>query len=284
MGPDATIYDSESFSQRARPALDSPAVRRQLSLRLTEQLVRSGNQQALAFRPAVELAIEAVADTDTFRSIFRTAIRRTHQSLLEGRSAADGLDLSDSVAIITASMQLPSSAAPGQSTNSFGQSLADITQRAADLHVWELENLAAVIAVVGLVGGALLAALSVALSLDRRRAVARVGWIVLADGAVLVALLLLVQLYVGRVIADPGLSEAVQGALARGTADLNTAALWIMGYGIVIAAAAGAMGDRARRLTPSEVRSRFAPGWRGGGRRPGARCCLVCSVCWWASS
>ena len=253
----STIYDSDSFSQRAVELLNSQAVRRQLSLRLTEQLVRSGNQQALAFRPAVELAIEAVADTDTFRSIFRTAIRRTHQALLEGRSGTDGLDLSDSVAIITASMQLPSTAAPGQSTNTFGQSLADITQRAADLHIWELEDLVAAVALVGLVGSALLAALSVALSLDRRRAVARIGWVVLADGAVIVGVRLAVQLYVARTIADPGLSDAVQGAVATGTADLNTAALWIMGYGIVIAAAAGAMGDR-RRLTPSEVRSRFA--------------------------
>src|SRR5262245_49173137 len=85
----STLYDSDSFSQRATELLNSPAVRRQLSLRLTEQLVRSGNQQALAFRPAVELAIEAVADTETFRSIFRTAIRRTHEALLEGRSGAE---------------------------------------------------------------------------------------------------------------------------------------------------------------------------------------------------
>ncbi len=50
----------------------------------TEQLARSGNQNAIAFRPAVVLAIETVVDTDTFRSIFRTAIRRTHEALLQG--------------------------------------------------------------------------------------------------------------------------------------------------------------------------------------------------------
>jgi hypothetical protein len=66
------------------------------------------------------------------------------------------------------------------------------------------------------------------------------------------------QWYAGRVIHDTDLADAVQGALARGMADLNTAGLWIMGYGIVIAAAAGAIGgDRTRRLTPSEVRRRF---------------------------
>src|SRR6516162_8532298 len=103
-----TIYDSDAFSQRSVELLNSPAVQRLLATRLTEQLARSGNQQALAFRPAVQLAIEAVIDTDTFRSIFRTAVRRTHQALLEGRSGDAGLDLSDSVSIIAASLQLPS--------------------------------------------------------------------------------------------------------------------------------------------------------------------------------
>jgi hypothetical protein len=42
-----------------------------------EQLARNGNQNAIAFRPAVVLAIETVVDTDTYRSIFRSAVRRT---------------------------------------------------------------------------------------------------------------------------------------------------------------------------------------------------------------
>ena len=215
-----------------------------------------------------------MADTDTFRSIFRTAIRRTHQALLEGRSGTDGLDLSDSVAIITASMQLPSTAAPGQSTNTFGQSLADVTQRAADLHVWELEDLVAAVALVGLVGSALLAALSVALSLDRRRAVARIGWVVLADGAVIVGVRLAVQLYVARRIADPGLSDAVQGAVATGTADLNTAALWIMGYGIVHRGGRRGPGRPAPPHTRRKSVTASPPGCSDGGRPPGARVVL----------
>ena len=84
--------------------LDSPAVRRELADRLTEQLARSGNQNAIAFRPAVVLAVETVVDTDTFRSIFRTAIRRTHEALLLGGSGSSGLDLSDSFAIVAASL------------------------------------------------------------------------------------------------------------------------------------------------------------------------------------
>jgi hypothetical protein len=58
-------------------------------------------------RPAVALAVETVVDTDTFRSIFRTAIRRTHEALLRA-VRLDRPDLSDSFAIVTASLQAPS--------------------------------------------------------------------------------------------------------------------------------------------------------------------------------
>jgi hypothetical protein len=80
------------------------------------------------------------------------------------------------------------------------------------------------------------------------------------DGIVIVGLLKGVRVYAGQRVDSPELSQAVQGALARATADLNTAAFWIMGYGIVTAAAAGALGGTAARLTPSVVRSKFT-GW-----------------------
>ena len=51
-----TIYDSETFSDRVVALLDSSAVRHEMASRLTEQLARGGNQQAVNFRPAFELA------------------------------------------------------------------------------------------------------------------------------------------------------------------------------------------------------------------------------------
>src|ERR671918_1283387 len=103
---DSTLYDSRQFSQRAVEPLDSEAVRRELSRRLTEQLVRAGNQQATEFRPAFELALEGVIDTDTFKSIFRNAVRRTHQAIIqEGGEGRNGLDLGASFALITSGLQ-----------------------------------------------------------------------------------------------------------------------------------------------------------------------------------
>src|SRR4051794_9613186 len=88
-----TVFDSATFSQRTVDILDEPAVRTQLAEQLTEQLALSGNQQAVTFRPAFQLAIEAAIDTDSFRSIFRTAVSRTHAAILAGQEGGAGLNL-----------------------------------------------------------------------------------------------------------------------------------------------------------------------------------------------
>src|SRR6478672_10020027 len=87
----ATLYDSSSFSNRAVDLLDDPTVRKELAARLTEQLARSGNRQAVDFRPAFQVAVEAVVDTDTFHSIFRTAVFQVHKSLLSSNPSGASL-------------------------------------------------------------------------------------------------------------------------------------------------------------------------------------------------
>jgi hypothetical protein len=187
---DSTIYDSATFSRRAVQLLDSTSVRRELAERLTEQLARAGNEQAIAFRPAAILAVEAVVDTDTFRSIFRTAIRQTHESLVDGLGGAGGLDLSDSFALVSASLEAPSSGSSTKASGSgLGRSLADVTRRADQLHIWEFGDAIELAAIVGIIGGVVLAAAAIALSLDRGRTVARLGWMLVLDGIVIVALL-----------------------------------------------------------------------------------------------
>src|SRR2546423_844780 len=90
----SNLYNSDSFSERAVAPLNSQAVRTELARRLTAQLVQAGNQQATSFRPAFELALEGVIDTDTFKSIFRNAVRRTHQAIIQGNGGGRrGLDL-----------------------------------------------------------------------------------------------------------------------------------------------------------------------------------------------
>jgi len=249
----ATIYDSTTFSERSVDLLNSPSVRKEVATRITEQLARSGNQQAVNFRPAFQLAVEAAIDTDTFRSIFRTAIKRTHQAILVDQSqGTSGLDLSDSFAIIASTLQLPDNAAPGQKTgSSLGTTFADTTERLGSYGIWRLDEISSSIALLALAGSLALGIAAVAVATDRRQAVKRLGWAVIAGGVAIMFVLQVGQFVIGRFIDDGGLRPAVEAALARSTADLFMIGLWTAGYGVVIAAAAAAMVADARRVTPA---------------------------------
>lgn len=262
----ATVYDSARFSQRSVDILQSPTVQRELATKLTEQLALGGNRQAVDFRPAFELAVEAAIDTDTFQSVFRTAVRRVHEALLAGQSAGAGLDLSDSVAIIASTLSLPSTAAPGQQEErALGSSLTDITDRLARLRVWQLDGITAAARWIGL-GAALAAGVAaIAAARDRRRAVRALGLVIVADGLLVAAVVPVVSWLVGQRIDDAALAGAVRAAIGRAMGDLTSIGLWTAGYGIVIAAAAAAMAADARRLTPAHA-VRVTAGWMARAR------------------
>ncbi len=248
-----TLFDSGTFSQRSVDLLSEPAVRKELATRLTEQLALKGNTEAVNFRPGFQLAIEAVIDTDTFKSIFRTAVRRTHAAILKGQTKGQALNLSDSIAIISSTLKLPSDTKPGQETkNGLGQSLADATQRMADLGVWKLQDRTSAMSGIGIVGGLLCGAAAIALATDRRRTTQLFGAVVVADGLIVAALVPATQFFAGRAVGDAAVADAVRGAIGQGMADLMRIGLWTAAYGVVLAGAAS-MAASSRRLTPARV-------------------------------
>lgn len=259
----STLYDSQTFSERSVDLLNSPSVRRELASRITEQLARDGNQQAVNFRPAYQLAIEAVIDTDTFRSIFRTAVKRTHQGLIEnpGTGTGSGLDLSDSVAIIGSTLSLPQDAKPSETpSGSLGASLTDVTDRVGRLGLWQLDDLSASLFLFGGMAAVVCAAGSIALADDKRRSIKHIGIVIVGDGLFLFALVAAAGWIAGSRISDPQLASAVEGAIARGMADLTSIGLWTAGYGLVLMAAASAMAEDAKRISPVST-VRWIGGW-----------------------
>lgn len=253
-----TLFDSNTFSERAVEPLDSEPVREELSRKLTEQLVRAGNQQAVNFRPAFELALEGVIDSDTFRSIFRNAVRHTHQAILAGRSGGQGLDLGASFAIITQSLQVSGGAGNAQqSQRGLDNSLSDVTDRLDDLGIWDLEDNAGTIAVAALIVSLAAAAGSILLAENRRQATRRLGFAAIIGGLSIPVVLFVANWFIGRQIDDSELANAMTGALGEVTDDLRLTGLWIAAYGIVLAAAAAPSGVR---YTPAEVWRR-ARGW-----------------------
>ena len=254
----SNLYDSDSFSARAVEPLNSEAVRTELARRLTEQLVQAGNQQATSFRPAFELALEGVIDTDTFKSIFRNAVRQTHKAILEGDGGRRGLDLGASFALITSSLQASGGGGGNQQgASGLDNSLSDVSSRIDDLGLWDAEGTIGQIS-----GGAFIIGLaaivgSIFLAEDRRRAVRRLGIAAVIGGLFIVALVLVANWLVGQQISDPQLANAIKGALGEVTSDLRLIGLWIAAYGLVVAAAAT---SSERRYTPVEVWNRTR-GW-----------------------
>jgi len=253
----ATLYDSGTFSQRAGNLLRSPAIRHEIAVRLTDQLAAAGNDQAVNFRPAFQLAVEGAIDTDAFRSIFRTAVGSTHHALLAG--GEKGIDLSQALSVIATTLQLPNNARPGQNdASSLGNTFESVTKNMADLHVWQIEGWAHSLWLLGVFGGLAAGAAAIAVAPDRRRRVARLGWVLVVDGAVIAGVVVLIQWYAGHSIGDSGLAAAVRDAVGRWTGDLRSIGLWMAGYGVVLAAAAAAVGGRI--LTPARV-AETVGGW-----------------------
>ena len=83
---------------------------------------------------------------------------------------------------------------------------------ADQLHIWELGDAIELAAIVGIIGGVVLAAAAIALSIDRRRTVARLGWMLVLDGIVIVALLKGVRVCAGRRVDSPGCRRPCRGA------------------------------------------------------------------------
>jgi hypothetical protein len=252
------LYDSDAFSARAVEPLNSAAVRKELAHRLTDQLVQAGNQQATSFRPAFELALEGVIDTDTFKSIFRNAVRETHKAVIQGGSGNKGLDLGASFALITSSLQTSSGGGGSQQgASGLDNSLSDVTSKIDDYGLWDAEGTIGQISAASFLIGLAAVAGSILIAEDRRRAVRRLGIAAVIGGLFIVALVYGATWLIARQISNGELADAIKGALSEVTSDLRLIGLWVAAYGLIVAAAAT---SSERRYTPAVVWAR-ARGW-----------------------
>lgn len=250
-----TLFDANAFSDRAVQVLDSEAARRELAIQLTDQLAQRGNRQVIAFRPAAQLTIEAVIDTDTFRSIFATALKRLHGDLLADTSTS-GLDLSDSLALLSSSLQLTQGQAanPGEAPQS--SVVSDALDRVGRLPVWSRRDGIQLTAVLMLPLGIAAAVASVLVSADRRRGLRRVGFALIGAGAGIFITVIAATLATAKFASDDTLEAALRAATWSITVDLRSGALGIAAAGVVILAAS----DADERLGPRHVAERFT-GW-----------------------
>ena len=246
----STVFDASTLSRRAVHALDGEAVRREVAVQLTDQLVKRGNRQVIAFKPAALLTVEALVDTDAFKSIFATAVRRTHAALIAG-DGANGLDLSDSLSLLAEGLQLNTEKAAASSDGGSSNSLADVMTTVADLPVWGWRSAMTYGALGAFALGLLAGVGSVLAAADRRKGVVRVGIAMSAGGALIILVIAFGSVVAARFATDPDLKLAAQEAVWAAAADLRATGLGLAVMGMVVAAAA----SPSERFSPDRLRA-----------------------------
>ena len=232
-----TAFNAESMAGRSVHALDSDAVRHELALQLTDQLVKSGNRQIIAFRPAAQLTVETIIETDAFKSIFASSVRRLHASLIAG-NADSGLDLSDSLGLLASGLQLNDAKTAAVDGVEKPGTMSDTIGKVADLPVWGWRDTLAYIA-IGLLLLAFCCALgSVWIAANRRLGVVRVGLAAVVAGVIIVVMLMIAQRVAAGFTSDTALHRAISDAVWAVTDDLRATAYAIAVMGAVVAAAA----------------------------------------------
>ncbi len=263
------VFNADGMARRSVHALDSEAVRLELSRQLTDQLVKGGNREVIAFRPAAELTVELLIDSDPFKSLFSSAVRRLHGALLSG-TANDGLDLSASLGLLASGLQLNqaktaglaavaagTTVTPESSTAASSGSMGAVVAKVADLPVWGWKTRLVETSVM-LFTVVLLAGLGVVFTaVGRRSGVVRVGLAVMASGVLILLTVVVGSLICQNMVQAPLLRRAVQDAIWAASADLRAIALTVAVIGAVVAAAASPSDRFAPALARAELSGRY---------------------------
>jgi hypothetical protein len=257
----STAADSERFAGRTVQILDSANVRRELATQITNQLVRSGDTQAGNFRPAYQLAIEALTGTDTFRALFRDALRQAHHDLLIGTSEAATLDLSATLGLLSSSLQLTAGQASQANATGKAALTGSFPKLMATLSSARLVDSANAVQQIGWVLLALTfaaAAAVIAVHPVKRRGLSRVGAMVAVSGVGLLLTIVVTAALIGRNIAsDTELASSLTDGLLFVQGELAAQAGWLIAIAAVMVLAATTAGEDRPVPTWRELTARL---------------------------
>ena len=253
------VIDREAFADRAVAALDDDGVRHLVSREIVVNLVDRGSTDLVAARPLLESVVEAIVQTQPFRSVFRRAALEANQVFFVRERSDTLVNLGDAATVLEFGVrsvspklgrEIPADIDPEvfklDRDDFAGQTLALADK--LRLLGWLLPALA----LVAFVGSVLVAP-------ERRVAVLRIGVGIAAAGTLLAVTLLILR---SRVLAgvvgsdevtDTEVRSAVRGLLDAYLGDLVGWGLLLALLGVVTAGAAAALdpGDveaPARRL------------------------------------
>ncbi len=261
---DQTLFDKQTFASRTTKLLDSPAVRHEIAVQVTDALILNGPAQLGGFRAVILPVVENVMQTPAFKQAFRRAMEEAHQSLF----TADGTDLvvnlSQSLGVLAGSLQISNPEVAANIPTGLDQFLVDLGSNIRGLELWtaaeEFDQLAATLLVVSLSLGITI------IFVDRRirKGVFKVGVAMAAAGFLLVGVAVLAPRIAASAVSDKELKEALLQGIGAFVSDLQVLGVWTIGYGVIAAGLATASTPRRAPFDPRAfwygVRDRWL-GW-----------------------
>ncbi|HZO37329.1 MAG TPA: hypothetical protein VFB41_10695 [Solirubrobacteraceae bacterium] len=235
------LLDGSRFTDRAVQTLHDNDVRELLGRELTDRVVLRADPDLLAARPLIESLTAGIVGTSPFVSLYGSAVRRAHDSLLSGHSSRLQLDLRDAGVLVRSAMSRlrPSLAGELPAGDLQLRPAPDAVQRVAttarDLRrlSWLLLALAAIAIAAGL-----------AIVPDRRG-----GLRLLGIATAVVAIAGVVALRIGRSALAAGVGDdatsrrALEAAYGAFLGDLSTLLLVVGAAGAITAAVASTRGE-----------------------------------------
>ena len=264
----AAILDSREFADRATSTLESDDVRQIVSERLVEQAIEQGSAELIQARPLLEAAVAGALDTGAFQAVFERAAQNVHTLLFERERGSIVLDLADAGIVIVNALRAIAPKLAKEVPRDVEGALIDLSDRRFAAGMLDT---AAQVRFLGIVLPLLALALfaaSVAVSVDRRRAVVEAGVALAIVAAVVVVGMIVAKAIVMSAIEDTDSVEAASVAWDHFLGDLRVLSLGIGALGIVFAATAASVivheevedwVDRLRRVVTTQPSSR---GWR----------------------
>ncbi len=249
------LFDTDQFANRATAALQDDDVRRLVADRVTDDLLLRAQPDLLAARPIITSAVGGIVGGDAFAALFRRAAINAHSAVFQRDRDTFALALVDVGVIVTEALRQfqPELAAQLEADRPAGVLDLDLGSFTGDLArlAEQIRAIAWLLAALTLA----CAAGAVALSADRRRAVANLGVAVSAAGVAIVLVTVVAKAIVLAAVnhGDDAAAGAVWDAFA---ADLRTAGWLIAGAGAVVAAAAVSL------IRPIEVEEPLRAAWR----------------------
>lgn len=249
-----TLFNSREFSARATELLDSGAVRSALAERIADQIIRTGPSSLVSYRSVIVIVIEGVTQTDAFKEVFKRAVRSAHDAVFTADGDSVVLNLVDSMQVIRGTLEVVSPDAARQIPTDVGDLIVDLTNEVRGLELWKVgEDLDELVGML-FIGAFAGFAVSIAMAIDRRRAVIALGCGLVVSCALVLLTVALARHFVVGAVSDPELRPALGATFDIVTADLRSSVIWLAGYGVLIAAVANTSSSRERRLSLATAR------------------------------